>query len=129
MISRNNFSGYSNELILCLIWNESNFDPFRASGTGPRGLTMMSGIAVRELRRRGDNFNQDDVDVDPEANIGAGTTYLGHMRGRSKGKRQALQKYGTERNYPAQAIIDCEKCVVNQPPCGDAKRCLNRIHK
>src|SRR5205809_5623176 len=29
MISRNNFSGYSDNLVLCVAWNESNFDPFR----------------------------------------------------------------------------------------------------
>lgn len=129
MIARNNYSGYSNELILCLAWNESNFDPFLESGTGPVGLMMMSPTANRELRKHGFYFDQNSVDVDPEANIGAGTAYLGYMRKRFKGKERALHQYGTGRKYPAKAIIECEKCLQRQLPCQDPKKCLWKVHK
>jgi RHS repeat-associated protein len=129
MIARNNSSGYSNELILCLAWNESNFDPFRVSGTGPVGLMMMSPIATRQLNKLGHGFDNNSVQVDPEANVGAGTAYLGYMRKRFKSKNRALQNYGTGRTYPAQAIINCEKCLQQQLPCADSKKCLEKVHK
>ena len=129
MIGRNNYSGYSTNLILCIAWNESNFDPFRTSGTGPRGLMMMSGRAVNETNRHGFAFDQASVDVDPEANIGAGTAYLELMHKRWKGKERALAHYGTGKTYPSKAIIACEKCLNRQSPCGDPKKCLEAVHK
>ena len=132
MIARNNNSGYSNELILCIAWNESNFDPFLSSGTGPRGLMMVSNVALKELRRSGrGNYNPNDVDVDPEQNIGAGSAYLGWMRDRGKrrGTEDALRSYGTGPTYPAPQIIDCEKCLKEQPACADPKECLAKVHK
>jgi RHS repeat-associated protein len=130
MISRNNFSGYSDNLVLCVAWNESNFDPFRVSGTGPRGLMMVGRDAVTDLRRRGLPYDQNSVDVDPEQNIGAGTAYLGMMRRRWRGQTQALQHYGSGRSYPTRAILSCEKCLDQQTSCSsNPQRCLERIHK
>jgi RHS repeat-associated protein len=129
MIGRNNFSGFSNELIMCIAWNESNFDPFRESGTGPRGLMMVSNVAVQDLSSNGYHFNQSDVDVDPEQNIGAGSAYLGHMQRRWKGKQKAIHKYGTGDKYPVPKILDCEKCLQQTPPCKDSTTCLEKVHK
>ncbi|MSR15627.1 MAG: hypothetical protein EXR86_13935 [Gammaproteobacteria bacterium] len=56
IVGRNNQSGRSNDLLICLIWKESSFDPLARSepdarGLMARGLTQMRRGASHDIRR------------------------------------------------------------------------------
>jgi RHS repeat-associated protein len=130
MVRRNNNSALSDELILCLIWNESNFDPFRSSGSGPEGLMMVSPIAVREINRvNKTGVKHADAVVDPERNIGIGTEYLRIRIKQERGVEPGLKGYGTGKRYPAGKIMACERCLKKQTCAPGSQDCLDSIHK
>jgi RHS repeat-associated protein len=73
LILQNNKSALSTELILCLIYKESTFDP---SQKNPHpGNTAWGFMGVTQLATNDLGLNHDDM-LDPASNIAAGTQYL-----------------------------------------------------
>lgn len=137
IVHQSNLSGFSDELITCIIWTESSFDPFAASGTGAVGLMQVSGVAVRDLNRvsrsRGQAFARSDVVVDPLVNVAAGSAFLRLIYDLYTGQNlsSAIQRYSTEPGYPVAKILECEKCLkeIRQICEGDPQKCLEKIHR
>lgn len=71
LAAANNLSGQSNEMIICMCWKESNFDPkAQSSISTARGLMQVTKGAAKDT---GYNY---DLLFDPATNIQAGSKYL-----------------------------------------------------
>jgi RHS repeat-associated protein len=128
MVAANNFSGQSDELIICLIYKESTFDP-DAGLPGNQSATGLMGVTDGAATDLGVSW--ESVEQDPQINVATGTAYLGYRIGRSHGNVGAgLAGYGTGSSY-ADAILNCEKCLnqnANEPCDVKTKRCLEPLH-
>jgi hypothetical protein len=136
LVSQNNNSPFSNELIIALCWAESSFDPLaRATGSTSKGLMMVNDEAIVTVNRNtppGIRFNPNDMLIADKA-IACGTWYLKFIFTRpdwhSEGdKRKTLRAYrGVTDFIYADKIIACESClqasVVVNP-----QMCLDQIH-
>jgi hypothetical protein len=138
IVAENNHSGLSNELIICLLWNESNFDPMAGGGRLNRGngLAGVTRIATAQVNNNfGYNVYLPESWSDPSWSVDVGTRYLNWvLTRRAKGSvAEALRKYGTGNTYPAPQIIECEKCLKDQQAqsntqCMDPNACLRKVH-
>ena len=138
-IAANNNSGQSNNLILCMAWKETNFDPTQissAANSTAAGLLQITKTGLNDLKKHNlGNYSYADM-LDPDKNIAAGTEFLKlKIDVYAKGNKAAgIDKYGTRSGY-SKDILDCEKCLNdcngNKLGCkDDAKQnCLNKIHK
>lgn len=124
LTAENNLSTESDELIICVAWNESNFN-YLQDTTGARGLMQVRRPASIDAGVEYDYL------FEPSLNIQAGSKYL-EIRKRYPGVRgdlkKALQGYGTGSTYPADKILDCEQCLKTCSPNG-YQPCLELIHK
>jgi RHS repeat-associated protein len=134
LVQKNNFSGQSDDLLVCLIYRESVFNTLAVPidpDTGElmssaRGLMQMTIVAIKELNRvYHNNFKHSDM-FDPIANIIAGSTYLKLRIEQEHGDiYKGLRGYGPFKKddplYVA-AILSCEACFGIQP-C-NLKLCL-----
>jgi RHS repeat-associated protein len=132
LVKHHNHSGLTDELVICLIWKESTFDPStQRKGARARGLMQLQPRAATDV---GADYSEL---TDPVANIAAGTFYLKLEIHRSGGDvTEGLNRYGTRAPY-ANNILDCEKCLKQRnetarqkdPICSDPKKCLEKIHR
>jgi hypothetical protein len=138
IVKNNNHSGLSNELIICLLWNESNFNPKAGGGRRGRGngLAGVTRVAVEQvninLGRQAYSYSSWS---DPGWNVDVATRYLAWVLDRPSVNdvTQALQRYGTGPTYPAPQILGCEKCLKEQQSrsniqCSDPNTCLRNVH-
>lgn len=128
MVKENNRSKhFSDELVLCLIWKETNFcQKKKASTSSATGLTQMTKGAVTDVNNTGgEQFTHDQMTDGPTA-IRAGTRYLDLRRKWTGGNEtKALNGYGTGAGY-SDSLTTCEACVKNSP--ASTQSCLNKIH-
>lgn len=127
LVAINNFSGQSDELIICMAYKESSFDPDAAlpGAQSARGLLGVTDSAGTDA-----GFNYADLG-DPATNIDAGSTYLGIRIHRNHGNVfNGLIGYGTGRPY-ANSLLKCEKCLITRvaekSDC-KVKDCLEPLH-
>ena len=131
LVAANNKSGRSDELILCVIFKESSFDPAGANpGSSAVGLMGVEKGAAQDL-----NIPYNTLS-DPATNIAAGSQYL-HRRidwkppfGAGGDVRTGLANYGTGEPY-ADSILKCEKCLkekAQEPSACKTKKCLEPLH-
>ena len=133
---QSNLSGFDDNLIVCVIWTESTFDPFAQNGDAV-GLMQVTPIAIVDLqrlaRRAPRRFTRDDVVVDPLLNVQAGTQHLKNIYDLyvHRDLEAALRRFGEGSQYPVAKIFDCEKCLNEMSTkCKDnPETCLEKIHK
>src|SRR5207249_635405 len=79
LVDGNNKSTLSTDLLVCLIWKESGFDPQdRNRRSSATGLMQMTNGAVQDVNRntpKGVHFEHSEM-TDPAKNIQCGTYYL-----------------------------------------------------
>jgi len=133
LVTANNRSGFSNELILCVSWTESSHDPAaRHKSRTELGLMGITAGAAKDV-----GFAHSSL-ADPGRNIAAGSAYLALRVGRAGGSvEKGLRGYGTGSTYPVEKILDCENCLKRIPDetrrcttahSANAQECLARIH-
>jgi soluble lytic murein transglycosylase-like protein len=130
LVSANNNSSLSTELLICLVWKESGFDPDdKSKSSSASGLMQMTKAAVEDVNRntpKGVHFKHSEM-TDATKNIQCGTHYLKLRIARAGGDIKAgLNGYGTGEGY-ADNILQCEKCLQAGPK--DVSGCLQAIHK
>jgi hypothetical protein len=128
-IKANNKSSVSTELLLCLIWKESTFNPNDKSSTSTAtGLMQVTTGAVKQVNKsspKGIHFKHSEM-TDSAKNIDCGTRYLQIRIDWAKGDVKAgLEGYGTGSGY-ADDILACETCITSAPQNTDS--CLRAIH-
>ena len=127
LVAKNNRSGQSNELIICMAYKESTFDP-DASLPGSQSARGLLGVTDTAATDAG--FDWDTLG-DPATNIMAGSTYLGIRIHRNHGNvRNGLIGYGTGGRY-ADSLLKCETCLIkNADEKSDCKTkdCLAPLH-
>jgi hypothetical protein len=129
LITGNNKSTVSTELLLCLIWKESGFDPnAKSKSSSATGLMQMTKGAVEQVNKstpKGIHFEHSEM-TDSARNIDCGSRYLQIRIDWAKGDVTAgLNGYGTGAGY-ADSILTCETCLTKAP--ADPTPCLTAIH-
>jgi hypothetical protein len=129
-VESNNNSTVSAELLICMIWKESGFDPTQKnSASSATGLMQMTKGAVEQVNKstpKGIHFTHGEM-TDPAKNIACGTYYLSIRIEWAKGDiKKGLEGYGTGAGY-ADNIQECETCLQKNP--NDPNSCLLEIHK
>lgn len=121
LAATNNLSGQSDEMIVCVCWKESNFNPNAQSSTSTaRGLMQVTKAAAKDA-----GYDYDSL-FDSATNIKAGSTYLKlRIQWAGGNVTKGLEGYGTGSGY-ATNILSCEKCLKDNP-C-DCQKCLKLIH-
>jgi RHS repeat-associated protein len=121
LVSQYNYSGVSDNIIICQCWKESSFDTLATgAGTTARGLLQITKGAAQDA-----GYNYDDL-FNASTNIKAGTTYLGiRIRWAGGSLMGGLNGYGTGTGY-ADNILKCAECLDDA--CGDPYQCLQLIH-
>lgn len=130
LVADNTKSTVSDELLICLIWKESGFDPdSKNSSSTATGLMQMTKGAVEEVNKNtpvGVHYEHSDM-TDPAKNIQCGSYYVDLRIKWAKGNIKAgLNGFGTGAGY-ADDILFCEECVKKN--AANATPCLNKIHK
>jgi RHS repeat-associated protein len=131
LVAANNKSLRSDELIICVIYKESSFDPAGANpNSSAAGLMGVEKGAASDL-----NIPYNTLS-DPATNIAAGSQYL-HRRidwkppfGAGGDVRTGLANYGTGEPY-ADSILKCEKCLKEEAQKASdckTKDCLDPLH-
>jgi RHS repeat-associated protein len=111
-------SSLSVELLMCLAFMESSFNPNAGSSSGAYGLTQIDQRTADQIDKvygwpTGTTW-QMIQSGDPYAQITAAMEYLAWLLGRTQGDlSQALQRYGPRDvgNGYAQMLLDCQKCL------------------
>lgn len=139
VVKSNNHSSLSNELIICMLWNESNFNPRAGGGRRGRGngLAGVTRVAMRQVNiNLGRQAYQYSGWSSPAWSVDVGTRYLAWVLDRPSVNdvAAALRRYGTGATYPAPQILECEKCLKEQQArsnvqCSDPNACLRKVHK
>lgn len=129
LIASNNKSSASTELLLCLIWKESGFDPaVKNSSSSATGLMQMTKGAVTQVNKstpKGVHFEHSEM-TDSAKNIECGTYYVKIRTEWAGGDlKKGLEGFGTGAGY-ADKILTCESCVKATPAKTDD--CLKVIH-
>ena len=130
IIKDNNHSPLSNEMVMCLMWQESGFDP-DVENDGARGLMQIrKNQALAQVNKKSGPFAWQDL-FDPSTNTEVGTLYLNWVSQRPGDLDRNIQRrYGTGDDYPVAKMRQCEKCL--QETCskdGDVKKCLAKVHR
>lgn len=127
LVAAHNKSGQSNELIICMAYKESTFDPDadRPDPQTARGLLGVTDAAATDV-----GVDYEDLH-DPATNIAAGSEYLGIRIRRNHGNvRNGLIGYGTGRRY-ADSLLKCADCLVSHAKDNTkckTKNCLEPLH-
>jgi hypothetical protein len=129
LVAGNNKSSASTELLLCLIWKESGFDPaVKNSSSSATGLMQMTKGAVMQVNKstpKGVHFEHSEM-TDATKNIECGTYYVKIRTEWAGGDlKKGLEGFGTGAGY-ADKILTCESCVQAAPAKTDD--CLKAIH-
>jgi RHS repeat-associated protein len=130
LVAKNNRSGQTNELIICMAYKESTFDP-DAMQSGSNSARGLLGITDRGATDAG--FRWEDLG-DSALNIQAGSTELGIRIHRNHGNvANGLIGYGTGHRSYANSLMKCEKCLITheQAKAKDeckTKDCLEPLH-
>lgn len=117
--SYNLSDNFSAELLTCMAWKESTFDPDENT-SGALGLLQVRNIAIKDLNdqkeTRGYVFNYDASLYDPAMNMEAGSAYLQliYKRYRKGDVKGSLDFYGTGPGY-SDNILACETCLKEDP--------------
>jgi hypothetical protein len=113
LIAANNHSRVSPDLLLCLIWKESSFDPhLKSTKSSATGLMQITRAAVEDVNRnspRGVHFRHSEM-TDPAKNIACGTRYLQLRINRASTLKEGLEGYGTGAGY-ADNLLSCDDCI------------------
>ena len=130
LIKDNNHSPLSNEMVMCLMWQESGFDP-DVENDGARGLMQIrERQALAQVNKTKGPFAWKDL-FNPRTNTEVGTLYLDWVSRRPGDLDINIQRrYGTGDSYPVAKMRQCEKCL--QESCskdGDVKKCLEKVHR
>ena len=124
-----NQSSLPDELVICIIWAESSFDP-AADVAGARGLMQLrerQGLA--QVNKTHGPYSWADM-LDPGKNIEAGTYYLQWVYDRPGDHDNNISnRYGTGPTYPIKKIHECEECLKKMCTKDDPQACLDKIHK
>jgi soluble lytic murein transglycosylase-like protein len=127
-IASNNKSTVSTDLLTCLIWKESGFDPKdKNSSSSATGLMQMTKGAVTQVNKsspKGVHFTHAQM-TDPAKNIDCGSRYLQIRIDWAGSTKAGLNGFGTGSGY-ADNILDCEKCFTGKP--ANPTSCLTAIH-
>jgi soluble lytic murein transglycosylase-like protein len=124
LVEQNNKSGLSNELILCIMWAESSHDPDAPhTSKTETGLMAMTKDAATDV-----GYTLSDL-RDNAKNVAAGSTYLKLTIKRKGSLGAGMRSYGTGETYPVDKILECEKCLKNNPCNDNPQKCLDKIHK
>jgi soluble lytic murein transglycosylase-like protein len=128
--ANNKATAVSTELLTCLIWKESGFDPnVKSKSSSATGLMQMTKGAVEQVNKstpKGIHFEHSEM-TDSAKNIDCGSRYLQIRIDWAKGDVTAgLNGYGTGAGY-ADSILTCETCLTKAP--ADPTSCLTAIHK
>jgi len=127
LVAKNNRSGQTNELIICMAFKESSFDPdaMQKGNQSARGLLGITDGAATDA-----GYDWNDLG-DPAVNILAGSTYLQkRIHGNHGNVRNGLAGYGTGKPY-ADSLLKCEKCLITHSNAKDeckTKDCLEPLH-
>jgi len=121
LVGVNNLSGQSNELVICICWKESSFNPSaQSSASSARGLMQLTKAAAKDA---GYSY---DLLLNPATNIKAGTKYLAlRVKWAGGNVTDGLNAFGTGSGY-ATTILQCEKCL-KETPC-EYRKCLDIVH-
>src|SRR5580658_881234 len=117
IVSRFNMSGLPDALILCMAWNESDFDPLRGANNFGRGLLGLSSIATDQVNLgNGNSAYSFDNWPDPSFNVEVASQFLKYVYNRREHQNvaRAIRKYGGRPTYPVGRIMRCEKCLKDQ---------------
>jgi RHS repeat-associated protein len=131
LVAQNNRSGQSDDLIICVIYKESSFNPkSHASTSSAQGLMGVENGAAKDMGAAPGTL------TNPAINIQVGSGYLkGRINSRPPfggggNVASGLAKYGTGPGY-ASSILQCEKCL-NQNSNESCKlktsKCLLPLH-
>src|SRR5436853_363503 len=133
LVTTNNVSDLSDELIIAVCWKESSFDPGaknQSPNSSATGLMMLTKDAVGYVNNntpQGTHFEHGDM-TDAEKNIACGTWYLRLLLKRNgHDVKAALESYGTGEGY-ADDLLKAETCL-KQLLVVDKMTCLYWIHK
>jgi hypothetical protein len=135
LVAANNRSAVlSNELIICLIWKESGFDPtVRNASSSATGLMQITRAAVDDVNAntpKGTHYNHSDMS-EADQNIQCGSYYLDLRIKRVGGDvKKGIERFGTGSGY-ADNLLAGEACMKGQQPPSTAdqlKPCLFAIH-
>jgi hypothetical protein len=119
LVAQNNKSGQSNELIICMAFKESSFDP-DASLPGSQSAHGLLGVTDSAATQVGVDWANTAA---PAANIAAGSAYLAWRIHLNHGNvRNGLWGYGTGRAY-ADSLLKCEKCLLTHDTSGQYFQC------
>ncbi len=131
-IKANNNASVSTELLLCLIWKESSFDPkTKSRSSSATGLMQVTKPAVQDVNRntpKGVHFENSDI-TDPAKIIACGTHYLKQRIKPAGDTKEGLEGYGTGPGY-ADNILACERCLTDRSAeQADPDACLHATHR
>ena len=139
IVSKNNQSGLSNELIECVAFKESTFDPTVtniSSTYHASGLMGFSTLAAKDVWPQktdteiAEMFKSGGAIFDPATNVDAGSRYLAILMKRfGNDVSKALLHYGDGTASYAPQILDCEKGLKALKPGGDPVSVLSQLHK
>ena len=126
--ANNNCPAVSTELLVCLIWKESRFDPkAKNPNSTATGLMQMTTGAVDDVNHNtpaGTHFTHAEM-TDAARNIACGSHYLRLRIERAGGDvKRGLEGFGTGPGY-ATNIMTCEACLTAAP--ADPTGCLTPI--
>src|SRR5579859_65122 len=130
LVAQHNRSGQTNELIICLAYKESNFDPgaMQSGSNSARGLLGVTDGAATDA-----GYNWDDLG-NPALNIDAGSKYLGMRIHWARGNVwSGLWGYGTHTKFYVNSLLKCEKCLISHAATKatdecKTKDCLEPLH-
>jgi RHS repeat-associated protein len=128
LVSANNISGQSNELVLCMAWKESSFNE-TAKTKDPKstaaGLLGVTKTALKDLS----GYKYEDTSTKGIENIKAGTEYIKLRIKRANGSvEKGLDGYGTGSGY-GKSLLDCEKCLKSAKEKCEKEKCLKSLNK
>jgi soluble lytic murein transglycosylase-like protein len=129
LVAANNQSNQSNELIMCMIYKESSFNPdAKARTSSASGLMQLTKAVAKELGVEYDTF------TDAATNIANGSRYLNRRitwKNWANGSvRDGIAGYGEGYGY-ADSILECEDCLkkkANETVKCKTKECLQPLH-
>jgi RHS repeat-associated protein len=134
LISKNNLSGQSDQLITCIAFKESGFNAEAknpdSSASGLMQITRAAAIDIRPTLSRTEIdkiFEPGGKIFDANYNVATGSAYLGVLMDRKKmDLSKALAAYGTGEEY-AKKVLDCEAGLKAVKPGDDPYEVLRRV--
>jgi hypothetical protein len=135
LISKNNLSGQSDEMITCIAYKESRFSPWaKSASTTASGLMQVTKGAAADVypsvsKAEIDKWYESGGKIfDPSFDLAVGSAYLGIRVQWSGGDiKKALAGYGTQDDAYAESILDCEKGLKSLKPGESPDTVLSKL--